>query len=117
MERRGDRYEFTGRRSDVIVVGGAKVYPKRVEELIRSVPGVTDARVWGLPSAVTGELVAGEIVLADPLAEGQSPESVRAAVLAQCRETLEPHSVPRILDLVKQIATTAAGKTPRKSRV
>ena len=58
VERRGDRYEFTGRRSDVIVVGGAKVYPKRVEELIRSVPGVVEARVYGLPSAVTGELVA-----------------------------------------------------------
>jgi acyl-CoA synthetase (AMP-forming)/AMP-acid ligase II len=116
VERRGDRYEFTGRRSDVIVVGGAKVYPKRVEELIRSVPGVVEARVYGLPSAVTGELVAGEIVLADPLPEGQTPEAVRAAVLTACRATLEPHSVPRILDLVKRIATTPAGKTPRRSR-
>jgi acyl-CoA synthetase (AMP-forming)/AMP-acid ligase II len=116
VERRGDRYEFTGRRSDVIVVGGAKVYPKRVEELIRSVPGIVEARVYGLPSAVTGELVAGEIVLADPLPEGQTPEAVRAAVLTVCRATLEPHSVPRILDLIKRIATTPAGKTPRRSR-
>ena len=117
VERRGDRYEFTGRRSDVIVVGGAKVYPKRVEELVRGVPGVVEARVYGLPSAVTGELVAGEIVLAEPLPEGHTPESVRAAVLKACRDGLEPHSVPRILDLVKQIATTPAGKTPRKPRV
>jgi acyl-CoA synthetase (AMP-forming)/AMP-acid ligase II len=114
VERRGDRYEFTGRRSDVIVVGGAKVYPKRVEEMIRGVPGVVEARVYGLPSAVTGELVAGEIVLSEPLPEGATPESVRAVVLKACRDTLEPHSVPRILDLVKQIATTPAGKTPRK---
>ncbi|MEX1075647.1 MAG: fatty acid--CoA ligase family protein [Pirellulales bacterium] len=116
VERRGDRYEFTGRRSDVIVVGGAKVYPKRVEETIRSVPGVVEARVYGLPSAVTGELVAGEIVLAESLPEGQSPEKVRAAVLEACRGSLEPHSIPRILDLVKEIATTPAGKTPRKPR-
>jgi acyl-CoA synthetase (AMP-forming)/AMP-acid ligase II len=116
VERRGDRYEFTGRRSDVIVVGGAKVYPKRVEEVIRGVPGLVEARVYGLPSAVTGELVAGEIVLSEPLPEGATPESVRAAVLTACRSALEPHSVPRILDLVKQIATTAAGKTPRKPR-
>ena len=116
VERRGDRYEFTGRRSDVIVVGGAKVFPKRVEEVIRGVPGIVEARVYGLPSAVTGELVAGEIVLADPLPEKSTPESIRAAVLVACRETLEPHSVPRILDLVKQIATTPAGKTPRRSR-
>jgi acyl-CoA synthetase (AMP-forming)/AMP-acid ligase II len=116
VERRGDRYEFTGRRSDVIVVGGAKVYPKRAEEVIRAVPGIVDARVYGLPSAITGELVAGEIVLADPLADGATPESIRAAALAACRESLEPHSVPRILDIVSQIAMTAAGKTPRRAR-
>jgi acyl-CoA synthetase (AMP-forming)/AMP-acid ligase II len=116
VERRGDRYEFTGRRSDVIVVGGAKVYPKRVEEVIRSVAGVVEARIYGLPSPITGELVAGEIVLSDPLPEGQSPEAVRAAVLSTCRERLEPHSVPRVLDIVRQIATTPAGKTPRRAR-
>ncbi len=116
VERRGDRYEFTGRRSDVIVVGGAKVYPKRVEEVIRGVPGVVEARIYGLPSPITGELVAGEIVLSDPLPEGQSPEAVRAAVLSACRDSLEPHSVPRVLDIVKQIATTPAGKTPRRAR-
>ncbi len=116
VERRGDRYEFTGRRSDVIVVGGAKVSPKRVEDVVRAVPGVVDARVYGLPSAITGELVAGEIVLADPLPESASPESIRAAVLATCRASLEPHSVPRILDIVSRIAMTAAGKTPRRAR-
>jgi len=114
VERRGDRFEFTGRRSDVIVVGGAKVFPKRVEEILRRVPGVAEARVYGLPSAITGELVAAEIVLADPLPEATAPDQVRTAALAICRESLEPQSVPRVLDIVKQIATTAAGKTPRR---
>ena len=113
VERRGDRYEFTGRRSDVIVVGGAKVFPKRVEELLRGVPGIAEARVFGLPSGITGELVAAEVVLSDPLPAAATPESVRATALAACRAGLEPHAVPRILDLVKRIATTAAGKTPR----
>jgi acyl-CoA synthetase (AMP-forming)/AMP-acid ligase II len=114
VERRGDRYEFTGRRSDVIVVGGAKVLPGRVEEVLRSVPGVAEARVYGLPSGITGELVAGEIVLADPLPQGFTPDAVRSAALSACRGTLEPHGVPRILDIVKRIATTTAGKTPRR---
>ncbi|MFM8953825.1 MAG: class I adenylate-forming enzyme family protein [Planctomycetaceae bacterium] len=113
VERRGDRYEFVGRRTDVIIVGGAKVFPSRVEEVLRGVPGIAEARVYGLPSAITGELVAAEIVLADPLPEAATPEKVRAAALTACREQLEPQSVPRILDIVKKIATTAAGKTPR----
>jgi acyl-coenzyme A synthetase/AMP-(fatty) acid ligase len=114
VERRGDRFEFTGRRSDVIVVGGAKVFPKRVEEILRGVPGVIEARVYGQPSAITGELVAAEVVLASPLPDGASPESIRAAALASCRESLEPHGVPRILDIVSSIKTTASGKTSRR---
>lgn len=114
VERRGDRFEFTGRRSDVIVVGGAKVFPKRVEEVLRSVPGVAESRVFGLPSGITGELVAAEIVLTDTLPPGMTPDGIRASVLATCRQALEPHGVPRILDLVKRITTTAAGKTSRR---
>jgi acyl-CoA synthetase (AMP-forming)/AMP-acid ligase II len=114
VERRGDRCVFTGRRSDVIIVGGAKVLPRRVEEVLRGAPGIAEARAYGMPSAVTGELVAAEIVLTDPLPEGASPESVRAAALAACRAGLEPHGVPRILDIVKKIATTPAGKVPRR---
>ena len=114
VERRGDRFEFTGRRSDVIMVGGAKVYPKRVEEVLRSVPGVAEARAYGQPSAITGEIVAAEVVLTDTLPPGTTPESIRASALATCRQSLEPHGVPRILDLVKRITTTAAGKTSRR---
>jgi len=114
VEKRGDRFEFTGRRSDVIVVGGAKVLPRRVEELLRGIPGIADARVYGMPSAITGELVAAEVVLADPIPAGSSPESIRAAALAACRSGLEPHGVPRILDMVKKIATNPAGKVPRR---
>jgi len=114
VERKGHRFEFTGRRGDVIVVGGAKVYPKRVEELLRGVPGVADARVHGMPSAITGELVAAEIVVSEPLPEPSTADQVRAAALAVCRERLEPHAVPRVLDIVKKLVTTPAGKIPRR---
>lgn len=114
VERRGDRYEFTGRRSDVIVVGGAKVFPKRVEEILRGVPGIADARVYGLPSAITGELVAAEIVIHEPLPSGTTPDQVRSAALAVCRERLEAHGVPRVVDVVKKLTLTAAGKIPRR---
>jgi len=116
VERRGDRCEFTGRRSDVIVVSGQKILPQRIEELLRAVPGVTQARVWGLPSAATGELVAAEIVISDPLPAGSTPESVRAAALAACRQGLDAAAVPRVLDIVRRIAATTAGKTPRLAR-
>jgi acyl-coenzyme A synthetase/AMP-(fatty) acid ligase len=70
--------------------------------------------VYGQPSAITGELVAAEIVLIDPLPAGATPESVRAAALAACRGSLEPHGVPRILDIVSRIKATSAGKISRR---
>ena len=100
-------------RYDAIIVGGAKVFPKRGEEVIREVPGVTEVRVYGVPSSVTGELVAAEITLAPGAADGDGADA-KTAVLAHCREVLEPHSVPRVLEIVERIATTAAGKTPRR---
>jgi acyl-CoA synthetase (AMP-forming)/AMP-acid ligase II len=110
VEQHGDRFEFVGRRSDVIVVGGAKVYPKRVEDVIRKVPGVVDARVHGVASPITGELVAVELVIAADAAS----EEVRSAVLEQCRSSLEHHAVPRVVTFTDQIATTLAGKVPRR---
>ena len=98
----------------MIIVGGAKVFPRRVEDVLRAVPGVVDARVYGLPSAITGELVAAEIVLLDPMLADTTAETIRASALAECRARLEPHSVPRILDIVRKILTTPAGKTPRR---
>ena len=41
-------------------------------------------------------------------------ERAAAAALAACRGSLEPHGVPRVLDIVKRIATTPAGKIPRR---
>jgi acyl-CoA synthetase (AMP-forming)/AMP-acid ligase II len=113
VDRRGDRFEFAGRRSDVIIVGGAKVWPKRVEELLRGVPGIAEARVYGKPSPITGELVAAEIVLIDPLPEGLTSDRARAAALEACRAGLEPAEVPRVVDVVPRIAMTAAGKARR----
>ncbi len=122
VELHGDRYVFAGRRTDAIIVGGAKVFPKRVEEVIREVPGVAEARVFGVPSSVTGELVAAEIMLAPEVAADAAAKptdgtggEIKAAVLAHCREALEPHAVPRLVEIVKKITTTPAGKTSRRA--
>ena len=46
VERRGERYVFTGRREGVINVGGEKVYPEEIESVINSHPAVRVSLVW-----------------------------------------------------------------------
>lgn len=97
----GDRVFFRGRTSDVINVGGVKVHPLPVEDRITVVPGVQMARVYGRPNALTGAIVAVEVV-AEP---GHDAETIDAAIRAACAD-LPPASRPRSIRFVDQIVTT-----------
>lgn len=103
---RGNRLEFVGRHDDVISVGGAKVYPEQVEAVIRSIPGIADVRVYGVPNPVTGFIVATEVVFSDPLLNESKLDDMRAAVFATCRSRLAAHAVPRSIVTVTRIAAS-----------
>jgi acyl-CoA synthetase (AMP-forming)/AMP-acid ligase II len=109
VEVRGERVYFVGRRSDLINVGGNKVSPLAVEQVVRSVPGVADGRVYAKASSIAGELVACQIVA---LPE-QDPGALRQAVLTQCRLQLEAFQCPRLIEVVDEITLTDAAKMPR----
>lgn len=69
VEVDGDRIQFIGRTTEVINVGGVKVYPLPIESLISTIPDVVAAAVFGHPNPVTGQIVAVDIVAsaqADP---------------------------------------------------
>jgi acyl-CoA synthetase (AMP-forming)/AMP-acid ligase II len=108
----GNRVLFRGRRGDVINVGGNKVHPLRVEEVIRDVPGVRDVLVLGKASSIAGHLVACQIALVNP----QDADSVRQAVLESCQQRLQRHEIPRIIEFVSEIELTSAGKRTRSIR-
>ena len=50
---------LAGRAKDMIVSGGEKVYPLEVERLIRSLPGVADVALIGVPDPEWGESAPG----------------------------------------------------------
>ena len=56
---------IVGRTKELIISGGFNVYPREVEDVLRSVPGVRDAAVVGTPSAEWGEVVTAYLELAD----------------------------------------------------
>ncbi|HZZ28958.1 MAG TPA: class I adenylate-forming enzyme family protein [Pirellulales bacterium] len=109
VRRSGDRYVFVGRRSDVINVGGNKVYPQEVEPVLRAVPGVADVRVYARQSSLVGQLVAAQIVPA----RLEEAEAVKAKVMEAALEKLAPHQRPRVIELVERIELSAAGKVVR----
>jgi len=111
VERVGDRVRFVGRRSDIINVGGHKVHPLVVEKVVRSIPGVADARVYAKPSSLAGQLVACDIVIEPE----HDPAAVVKSVQRRCLEALTSHERPRMVEIVSAIALSTADKTSRQT--
>ena len=110
VEVHGDRVFFAGRLGDMINVGGNKVRPMVVENVVRQVSGVADVRIYGQTSSIAGELVACDIVVSP----GWDPGEVQQAVANHCRETLTNFQWPRLIQVVESIPLSPAGKTRRK---
>ena len=99
VEVSGDRVLFRGRKSEVINVGGVKVHPLKVEEIILGVPGVAAARVYSLPNPITGQIVACDLELDEQADEKLVCDSVRLA----CLSALSRYEQPRRINVVKRL--------------
>jgi fatty-acyl-CoA synthase len=93
-----------GRGSVSINTGGEKVFPEEVEECIKTLPGVNDAVVVGVPDPRFGEIVAAAV-------EPAAGAAIAAeAVSAHVRSRLAAHKVPRQVLLVESIGRGPNGK-------
>ena len=109
VEMSGGRIHFVGRKGDIVNVGGQKVHPFEIERVIRVIPGVADARVFGRRSSLMGQVVACEVVPD----KGQDPNALKEAVTQACRSRLSPAQQPRFVQMVTHIDLSGAGKTLR----
>jgi O-succinylbenzoic acid--CoA ligase len=104
------RLDVFGRAGDVVITGGANVWPAAVEAVLARHPKVEAVRVSGRDDPEWGQVVVATVVPADP---GDPPTLDELRGLA--KEHLPPWSAPRLLDLADGAALprTAAGKVRR----
>src|SRR5215204_1723310 len=60
-------YTLRGRRTDLIISGCFNIYPREVEELLSTAPGIREAVVVGVPDARRGELPVAYLVVDGPI--------------------------------------------------
>jgi long-chain acyl-CoA synthetase len=96
VEVDGEWLRILGRRSEIINVGGEKVYPAEVEGVLLEMPGVAEAVVHGEANAITGNLVAARIRLEAP----EPPGEFRRRLSAFCKERLARYKIPQKVQLV-----------------
>jgi long-chain acyl-CoA synthetase len=101
----GDGYlYFVDRLKEMIVVHGYKVYPRAVEDALRTHPSVSEAAVIGIPDETRGEVPKAFVVLR-PGAEASAD-----ALQRHVAERLAPTSIPREIVFRESLPKSAIGK-------
>jgi len=94
-----------GRRSDLIISGGFNIYPREIEELLLTEPGVREAAVVGVPDAVRGEVPVAYLVC------DREPDA--RALTDSLRAQIASFKVPRAFVRVDALPRTALGKVQK----
>ncbi len=93
---------FLGRKSEIINVGGQKVFPTEVEAVLLGADNVTDASVFGVRHPLLGQAVRARV----SLAKSELPAEVSERLKEHCRARLAKYKVPlffEIVDLKEQV--------------
>jgi len=101
-------FYIVDRLKDMINVGGLKVIPREVEEVLFQHPKVQEAVAVGVPDPVRGETVKAYVVLKP--GEAATVEEITS----WCFERLAPFKVPRQIEFRSELPKTMVGKVLRR---
>jgi len=90
VEVNGKWIRFLGRDSDIINVGGEKVYPAEVENIIQEVENVAEVSVFGEKNIIIGEIVCAKVRLID----NEESKVFKKRLKKYCNKRLERYKVP-----------------------
>ena len=108
VEERDGLIRFLGRRSEVINVGGQKVLPTEIEDVLLEAEGVAAAVVQGVPHPLLGQAVVARVALTAP----EDLKELSARLREHCRTRLQKYKVPMRFEIV----TTDSLATPRAKK-
>ncbi|MGD8726176.1 MAG: AMP-binding protein [Gemmatimonadales bacterium] len=99
---------IVGRRNAMIIRGGYSVFPRELEDVLRTHPAVEDACAVGVPNEVLGEIICvcvipveGAIVTGDELKD-------------YCRDQIADYKVPDCVRFFDAFPLTGSGKVKRQ---
>ena len=99
---------ISGRKKDIIIVGGLIINPTDIESTLKGHPKINDAAVIGVKDRIRGEAVKAFVVPSDKSLN-------KKEVIAFCRKRLPGYKVPRYLEFIDAIPRTPSGKIKRKA--
>jgi len=111
VEVEGEFLRFLGRKSEIINVGGQKVFPAEVESVILTMEGLTDVTVYGERNPIMGNIVCATVQLEEEVAWDSFVEKLQEF----CRNSLPDYKVPIKIRIETEINDTQRIKKKRPS--
>jgi long-chain acyl-CoA synthetase len=106
LDGTGDLF-LVDRLKELVIVSGFNVYPVEVEDVIREVPGVSEAAVIGVEDELTGEAVVAYVV------SSEDPVELTDAVRAHCERRLARFKQPSRIEVVTELPVGVTGKVQK----
>jgi acyl-CoA synthetase (AMP-forming)/AMP-acid ligase II len=110
VEVDGDYFRILGRVTELINVGGQKVYPAEVENVILQIENVRDVAVFGERHNLLGQIVVAKIVLD----QSETMESVKRRVRHACLSQLASFKVPSKVVIAEGVLHSVRQKKIRR---
>ena len=96
-----------GRNDDIINIGGEKVIPNEIEEIIKQIPEVEDVVAFGIENEVFGNTVKLNVV------KKRNSNLEKTHILRHCLKNLEKFKIPSKIEFVDKIPKNEYGKVKR----
>jgi long-chain acyl-CoA synthetase len=104
------------RTKDMIIIGGFKVFSKKVEDVLVQHPAIESVAMVGIPNPDRpgSEVLKAFITVASGYAGAADEEALKADIMKMAVEKLSPYEVPKMLEIRKELPLTAVGKVDKK---
>ena len=100
------RIRFTGRDTDNVNVGGYNVNLAEIEDALRGLHEVREARVIPRQNSLLGQILVAEVVL-------QEPEVTEQQLREALEKRFQRYMVPRMISIVQELSLSRTGKLER----
>ena len=90
-------------------MGGRRVSPKEIEEIIVSMPEVVDCTIEGIFDTILGETMKATVIVKDA-SSPITPDTIKE----WCGKKLSPYKIPQIIEIKDKINLSATGKKVKK---
>ena len=96
VEVKGDYYRIKGRNSEIINIGGEKLYPQEVENIIMGMENVEEVLIYSEKNYIIGDIVCAKI----KLYKQENHNDFRQRLKGYCKGKLSKYKIPIKIKIV-----------------